>query len=321
MKAEMILTSILLLNLWAAEIQENDLKLFCSCENSVSCLTNGILGKEIDDATKIILNGCEHLEPTDVDELQIFRATKGINRKLEEFTDLLFLKISNSAVKKLSGGMFEGLQRLKTLILIGNEIEELTEIAQLESLQKLFLSRNKVDMIRKNYFIGLRSLSLLTLEDNRIFYVHSEAFAMNENLEEINLNRNDLAVLDEKTFQRNKNLKEISLNHNKIKHLSTQTFSENINLAILRLHGNELTRLQKNLFARNSKLRWIELGGNQLLFIDSNLFANLKQIEFIDFASNDCIDDSFPIEMNLQHMLELIKRNCHHLAVLYLEII
>lgn len=299
-----------------------DLTFTCGCElpPPVSCRSSGIFNEEITNDTKKIFLQCS-MKPSSVHDLHLSWVREGISCQFHEFIHLKEFTMSKSVVNKLITNLFAGLQQLNKLVISGNEIKELEQFAQLTNLEKLFMIDNKVEVIRKETFTNLTSLKLLTIERNEIFFIHADAFEGNENLEELNLNENLLSSLEESIFHRNVNLMEISLNHNSIEYLSPRTFSRNFKLEILRLHANKLQSIAKNFFKHNVNLRWVELGENSLQFIDSNVFKNLENLEFVDFSFNDCIDDSFPIEMNFEHVQQLIKRNCHHLAAVYYEIV
>lgn len=293
-----------------------DLILMCNCDPPVSCRTREFFSAEVNNEVETVFHECRNLGPSNVEELHLNWARKGISFRLDRFINLEVLTISHSIIKTFKTDLYRGLQQLKKLRICGNEIKELEQFGQLTNLEKLFISNNKVEVIRNETFSNLRSLKLLTMENNRISFINSHAFAANKNLEELNLNINDLRYLVETTFNQNINLRVISLNHNEIEYFSPKTLSQNIKLETLRLHGNKLEGLEKNVFNNNINLRWIELGANRLLFIDSKILNNLKNLEFADFSDNYCIDDSFPIEMNIEHVQELIKRNCHFLATL-----
>lgn len=305
-----------ILNLSAAAQSELDsLKFKCNCEFPVSCHTNKYFREKITDKTKVFYGECEHLEPSEVSEVELSWAVEGITRNFSEFTNLITLKIAHSVITHLKPDTLSGLPKVEKLSLIRNGIKELSEISELESLKKLFLAGNKVEVIRKNTFRNLPDLTFLTLESNEIYFIHCDAFSNNKLLEDLNLNRNDLRFLEPGTFLNNWNLKEVSLNHNKLKRLSVDTFASSVRLEVLRLHGNKLQRLERNTFERNLNLRWIELGQNELTFIDSMVFQELKSLSFVDFSENICIDGSFPTDMRREHLLALIKRNCHYLAI------
>lgn len=295
--------------------QLDSLRLLCNCETPVTCHTRGYFVEKVK-AKTIVFNGCENLTPSVVSELYLSWASKGMSRIFHDFRNLRSVTISQSVIRNLTAELFSGLHHLEKLILNRNDIKELSDFAQLENLRKLFLASNSIAVIKGNVFRRLTALTFLTLEDNEIFFIHSNAFAGNLNLEELNLNRNDLSFLEPTTFHNNLNLKEISLNHNKLKGLPAGIFVRNEKLEVLRMFRNELKSLHNNIFDSNMDLRWIELGENELLFVDSKTFQNLQQLHFVDFSRNYCIDGSFPIEMNHEHLLELIKRNCHYLAVL-----
>ena len=288
--------------------------LSCSTGIDIVCRTQAVVViDEIDLRTKFHLQGDDRLEPSSVKELHLAWIRFGIDKSFAEFSKLNVLKISHSSLTRLNGNIFQGLKELKKLMLDGNEIKEVVGFS-LPSLEKLFLAKNRIEILNQNSLNGLRSLKFLTLEDNQIFYIHKHSFKVNTLLEEMNLNRNDLRFLEPETFSNNPTLKELSLNHNQIKNLHQDIFNKNSNLEVLRLHHNKLHHLNKELFSSNLKLKWIELGENQLNFIDPKVFQSLPQIEFIDLSSNSCIDESFPDEMNFQHLIELTKRNCHFLS-------
>lgn len=314
-----LLSSFVLFQLISANVIKNSLKLFCDCENLILCQTNGIINEQIKENTFFVIENCENLQSSDVEELHISWARNGISKTLEEFETLGTFKVSHSVLTILTPGVLIGLNNLQKLALDGNEIADLSQFPELVNLEKLFLCKNKIDMIKKQTFCNLKSLRILSLEENQIFYINFKSFAENQNLEELNLNRNDLTFLESTIFHYNSKLKEIALNHNKVKYLHPEMFTNNLDLEVLRLYGNELESLDQKLFIKNKRLRWIELGTNRLMFLDSKLFKNMDNLEFVDLTDNDCIEGSFPIKMNFKHLLKLVDRNCHYLAAYYFE--
>lgn len=304
-----------------ANVIKKSLKLTCSCERSSLCRSNGIFKEEIDAKTLISIESCDGFEILNVEELQISWARGGITKSFQEYIKLKVLKISNSCLENLSTNFFKDLSFLEKLVLNGNEIKNFEDFPEMLDLKKLFLAKNEIEMINKQTFRNLKTLKVLNLEDNKIFHINSEAFSENQNLEELNLNRNDLSFLEPSIFHRNVKLKEIALNYNKIKTLHLETFTSNVDLEILRLHQNKLQTLDKKLFINNKILRWIEMGDNELIFLNSKTFATLNNLEFVDLADNECIEGSFPVKMNFEHLLKLVDRNCHFLSAYYFEFI
>lgn len=298
---------------------EGSLELFCVYEEKAVCRSTQVIRDESGSLVELVLRGIGNFPAGDVDELQLTRHSCQVLLKTLEFTELKSLKILHSTLHMLNATMFAKLNDLERLMLEGNEITKVSEFQALAKLAKLFLARNKIEVIRAGMLAELDSLKFLTLEQNRIFYIHVEAFEKNLQLEVLNLNRNDLRFLEVSTFAMNRALKDISLNHNKISDLPPEIFQFNQNLEVLRLHNNKMQRLDKKLFDSNFKLIWIELGENRLTFIDPRAFESLTQIEFLDLSLNKCVDESFPIEMNFQHLVQLTSRNCHYLAGFYFE--
>lgn len=305
----------------SAKVLPNNLNLSCSCLERVSCFSSEKFEQAIDESVKIVLKGCDNVYTHDaVRELRLSFVRGGFTRSLSDFKNLDDLKISHSRLNNLSTNFLFGLKSLSRLSLDGNEIEKLQEFESLEKLEKLFLNNNKIKIVGNETFTNLQSLTLLTLEHNDIFRIHRNSFAENGKLLELNLNRNNLKVLDVQTFECNLDLQELSINHNQLTDLPDGIFSKNFKLEILRLHDNKLRSLRKKLLIGSRNLRWIELGANELQFIDPLVFEKLNRLEFFDLGSNDCVDESFPVEMNFEHLTELTKRNCHYLATLYFDL-
>lgn len=302
-----------------ANVVPNILSLSCDCLPRASCFSNEKFGQALDESVKIVLKGCDNVQARDVRELRLSFVRGGFSRSLSDFKNLEELILSHSLLNNFSSDLLAGLNALTKVSLDGNEIDELEEFKSVENVRKLFLANNKIKVVREKTFTNLQSLTLLTLEQNKIFFIHAKAFANNEKLLELNLNRNSLRALDSETFKGNKNLLELSMNHNLLTELSNEIFNGNFKLEVLRLHGNKLRSLNRALLAHNQNLRWIELGENELEFIDPLVFENVHQLEFIDLMGNHCVDESFPLNMDIKHLTELTKRNCHFLANIYFE--
>lgn len=296
---------------------KNGLKLTC-LDGGESARSSGMITNKVDDDTEIILEGCRGIHS--LSELKLSWLSNGIYRKIfaEEFANLKILKITRSRIKRIN---FSLSQSLEVLALDENGMIDLPDFSSLFKLEKLFLSKNDFIELPKKNFANLELLKFMTLEENRICYIHSQAFVTNRNLRSLNLNRNDLQSLDKDLFSENELLVELCLNHNKLTSLPIDIFRNNLSLQTLRLHGNLLESLHKNLFSTNSNLKWIELGANRISFIDPKILNSLENLEFLDLTENACMDEAFPVNMNLEHMVELTKRNCHFIAAYYFEFI
>jgi hypothetical protein len=296
-------------------------KISCSCDPQILCYSSEISRDEIHNNTVFVIDSCGDFNRLKVRELQISWARQGIVRSFHDFPNLESIKISNSLLPMAKLSIFKDLKLLRKLVLYDNDLKTFEDFPELGNLEKIFISKNNIQIIRKTFFHNLPNLKLLRLEENGIFHVNSVAFKSNVNLEEINLNRNDLRFLEPQLFHHNLKLKEISMTHNKLKSLPPGIFATVKDLEVLRLHGNHLRSLDGKLFETNQLLRWIELGDNQLTFLSSKLFSTLNDLEFVDLFDNECIEGSFPTEMNFEHLLRLVDRNCHYLAAYNFEFI
>ena len=89
---------------------------------------------------------------------------------------------------KIKSNTFQGLKELKKLDLSENQINSIEPNGlNIESLEKLFLSKNQLTIIEKHSFIGLKKLRILHLNDNQIKAIETKSLDVFKNLEEFNL--------------------------------------------------------------------------------------------------------------------------------------
>ncbi|KAL7015478.1 hypothetical protein ACKWTF_016473 [Chironomus riparius] len=280
-----------------------EVKLDCDCEYKSSiCYSSKIISRIIDESTIFINKYCSL---SNIDEVQLSWLTKGIQRELHEFPNLKFLKITNSHLNSIS--FLENSPELKTLDIPGNAIKDVPILRG--QIDRLFINKNKIEILRKINFKNLRKLEFLNVEENEIFYIAEDTFSENLKLRIINLNRNNLTFLELKTFHKNLNLKEIHLNWNQIKNLKSEHFLKNLNLEKVRLRGNKLRVVSKNWFYKNLKLKWFDLAENKIFLIEPRSFENL---DFVNLTFNLCINEEFFVKSKkILHMNKLINRNCN----------
>lgn len=276
----------------------------CNCEHRLStCYSTTIISHEIDESIKFI---CKYCNLSDIEEVQLSWLTEGIKRKLHEFENIIFLKITNSNLED-STKYHQNFSNLKILNFPGNKIKILPKFRG--KIEKIFINKNKIEILRKNNFENLKNLQFLNAEENGIIYIAETTFFDNLELKILNLNRNNLTFLELKTFHRNIKLKELHLNWNQIKKLNSKYFVKNLNLEVLRLRGNKIKIISKNSFIENLKLNWIDLAENEIFLIEPKSFQNLI---FMDLRFNLCISEEFFIKSKkILHMENLINRNCN----------
>ncbi|XP_048413682.1 SLIT and NTRK-like protein 4 [Stegostoma tigrinum] len=133
------------------------------------------------------------------------------------FLEVLF--ISNNFIKEIKSGAFEHLQELrelylgpqaqfqdfqyqaliplrkiKVLILRGLNLTFVPVINQMQLLQELDLSNNKIDRILAQYFYKLTKLQTLRLSGSGITFISKSAFNSQNNMRLLDLSRNKLVA-------------------------------------------------------------------------------------------------------------------------------
>lgn len=133
------------------------------------------------------------------------------------FPHLKKIDIQISALKFISKNDFYGLNYLKTIQLVENQIET----------------------IPFDVFSTLYQLEQLNLQSNKIAKLHYKTFENLTNLEELHLQDNQIQELNEKLFINNLKLKNIYFNQNHLKSVGSKLVSTLINLSIIEFSGDE----------------------------------------------------------------------------------
>ncbi|CAG9810041.1 unnamed protein product [Chironomus riparius] len=71
---------------------------------------------------------------------------------------------------------------------------------------------------------------------------------------------------------------------------------------------NDIESLDSNLFEFNKKIKKIDLSRNKLKSVGLALLSTLRTITYINFNLNDCIDDSFKV--NIDKFIEKVRTSC-----------
>ncbi|XP_078074387.1 uncharacterized protein LOC144497247 [Mustelus asterias] len=153
------------------------------------------------------------------------RLTDFPSKPMALLTSLQVLVISNNYIKEIKSGAFENLQELrelylgpqaqfqdfqyqaliplrkiKVLILRGLNLTFVPVINQMQLLQDLDLSNNKISRILSQYFYKLTKLQTLRLSGSGIAFISKSAFNSQKNLRLLDLSRNELVTLSKETL-------------------------------------------------------------------------------------------------------------------------
>lgn len=217
------------------------------------------------------------LEKNEIGEIdsQVFKGAEN----LEEII------LSDGALSELdSNDLFEGLTKLKTLVMQRNDFKNLNFIPSIESnvIELIDLERNSMDHLEEHTFDNLGILISLSITESFIRHIEPNAFSKLENLTLLDLSGNGLESLSKKIFKGLNNLKIAKLSANPIKHIDVDTFDDLPNLVELRLNDCRLVSIDFVLFAHLMKLETLDLSGNSVdnvIFPTSMpVFSKLKAI-------------------------------------------
>ncbi|XP_062899417.1 leucine-rich repeat transmembrane neuronal protein 4-like [Mobula hypostoma] len=92
------------------------------------------------------------------------------------------------------------LKKVKVLVLKGLNLTFVPVINQMQLLQDLDLSDNKIDRVLAQYFYNLTKLRVLQLAGCRITFISKSAFSSQKNLRLLDLSRNGLITLSKETL-------------------------------------------------------------------------------------------------------------------------
>ncbi|XP_014786811.1 leucine-rich repeat transmembrane neuronal protein 4 isoform X2 [Octopus bimaculoides] len=224
---------------------------------------------------------------------------------------LEFLDLSWNRFYSLPSGIFKSQGRLKTLILDGNNMQNIYSYSfqWLRSLLHLSLSncqlfsiatdlftitRNLISLdlssngltkpLMLNILRSLPNLRTLSLYNNTIYKLEKNQFS-GINLDTLNLSRNNLRQIFDATFKYF-NTKHLDLSLNSIDHLDSGSLHPMApQLEYLSLAGNPLQKLPVNAFTELYRLRELNLSDCSINSL--NKFEGPKSLQKLDLSANN----------------------------------
>ncbi|KAK5607744.1 hypothetical protein CRENBAI_012691 [Crenichthys baileyi] len=203
---------------------------------------------------------------------QFFRAIRG--------TPIAYLKCSGSIGKGFSHkniddpdkDTFQGLEdsSVANVDLSGNRIFALKTgvFRSLKDAKVIDISRNKINQIEENAFIGLqRNLLRLNLSFNLLGEIRSNTFNSLTELLILDLSNNHIGVLGYKAFSGLSQLHHLHLTGNSLRQLGSPAFLPNLNFLLLR--DNKLNSLNSIFTLWNNSV-FLDISGNR--------FTNLEDV-------------------------------------------
>ncbi|KAM0679485.1 hypothetical protein GINT2_002328 [Glugoides intestinalis] len=255
--------------------------------------------------------------PTNID-LDIIRLMKNIKRlditgikELEKIPDLLFddltnlesLSLVNNNIKELQPNLFNNLQKLEYLNLSKNKLTELPSCVfdGLVNLKSLRLEDNNIKELQPNLFNNLQKLKSLNLSSNKLTEIPEGILSELGSLQELDLSKNEIKSFPIGFFTGLTNLNFLSLSHNKLTEIPPSIISLT-NLQTLWISSNNLTSVPKEI-GNMSKLRYLYLDSNLITEIPSKV-KSLKKLYILYLMQNPLVENGSQGFMGKRELIE-----------------
>uniref|UniRef100_A0A9R1SHX4 Vasorin b n=3 Tax=Cyprinus carpio TaxID=7962 RepID=A0A9R1SHX4_CYPCA len=172
----------------------------------------------------------------------------------------------------------------KKLYVFKNGIEFLSQedFLELESLEMLDLSQNKLTELPDSVFEPLSSLHNLDLSANQIVHISKDSFAGLEHLERLYLYSNLIESIHPAAFDGLQQLLELKLQGNKLTIMPALKLPH---LLLLDLRFNSIPSPRSN-DLQTPRLESLKLGGLGLSSLDEELLGSFKNLHELDISNN-----------------------------------
>lgn len=199
------------------------------------------------------------------------------------------LFMNNNRISMLAPDCFKNLS--DTLLVLKLNRNHLSTIPaktfQLDNLQHLDLSRNRLRRIKSLTFNGLPALRSLNMQRNRIVRLLDGAFWGLSKLDILQLEYNNLTAVSKGWLYGLSSLQNLHVAHNAIGRVKADSWEPCQKLAELDLSSNQLVRLEEGSFMRLSELKQLFIGYNQISFIADGAFRDLTSLHTLDLEYNE----------------------------------
>jgi len=216
----------------------------------------------------------KELHSLDMSENLLSDADNLVQFKEVVFPQLSHLNLRTNKIKVISVGMFGILDKLITLDISDNPIEEIAanSFAGLTGLKKLNLENcPRLNRLKVGSFIGLDNLRVLNIQNSGVMHIHHALFNHMPHLEELYMKNNRLGESDET--------------------ISKVTLRKSA-LRVLDMGGNKLSVVPKGLIVNGDRLKFVNLDNNHLQ--DCRQLQPLfgSDIEYLDISYNLFVEPS-----------------------------
>ncbi|KAG7280610.1 LOW QUALITY PROTEIN: hypothetical protein CRUP_002072 [Coryphaenoides rupestris] len=199
---------------------------------------------------------------------------------------LIWLYLDHNYIATVDAMAFQGVRRLKELILSSNKITMLhnTTFHPVPNLRNLDLSYNKLQTLQPGP--GLRKLLSLHVRSNSLKSIPMRLFQDCRNLEFLDLGYNRLRSITRNAFSGLVKLTELHLEHNQFSKINFSHFPRLYNLRALYLQWNRIRSMNQGLTWTWASVQKLDLSGNELTEIDAVVYQCLPNLLTLNLDSN-----------------------------------
>uniref|UniRef100_A0A8C3XDB4 Leucine rich repeat transmembrane neuronal 4 n=1 Tax=Catagonus wagneri TaxID=51154 RepID=A0A8C3XDB4_9CETA len=210
------------------------------------------------------------------------------SNQFASLNQLIWLYLDHNYISSVDEDAFQGIRRLKELILSSNKITYLPNktFHPVPNLRSLDLSYNKLQTLQSEQFKGLRKLIILHLRSNSLKTVPIRVFQDCRNLDFLDLGYNRLRSLSRNAFAGLLKLKELHLEHNQFSKINFAHFPRLFNLRSIYLQWNRIRSISQGLTWTWSSLHNLDLSGNDIQGIEPGTFKCLPNLQKLNLDSN-----------------------------------
>lgn len=246
----------------------------------------GLQRNNITSISKDEMQFCTHLTQLDLSNNRLC----SIPAVISSLSSLEFLDLTFNNIKNISSVDFAKLTQLRTLQIYGNEISIIEKCAfkDLKNLTTVMIGSNRLSF--NGYFKNdLQKLEILDLSNNKLDSVRSGDLDSLKSLKNLSLPDNQILFIEEGSFSGLKNLIFLNLQSNKLSRVSIKAsvFSGILNLRTLLLNNNYISfdsqeALAQPPFKYLRKLKILNIfsqGHKGMVYLPSNLFKGMWSLE------------------------------------------
>ncbi|KAM6930393.1 leucine-rich repeat transmembrane neuronal protein 4 [Xenentodon cancila] len=259
----------------------------CRCEGKIVYCESGIF----QDIPVNITTGCQGLS------LRYNSLLVLLPYQFAHLNQLVWLYLDHNSINTIDVLAFQGVRRLKELILSSNKITFLhnNTFSVIPNLRNLDLSYNQLQSLQPGHFHGLRKLQNLHLRSNGLKQIFFRTFMECRSLEFLDLGYNRLRSVTRTTFLGLFKLRELHLEHNQFSRINFFIFPRLTNLQALYLQWNRIRSISQGSPWTWQKLQKLDLSGNEIQMLDPAVFQCMPNLQTLNLESNKL--SSAPVEV------------------------